>query len=745
MPEDAFPPLAVAAKPGGAGGGKKKSKGQTMTLAAFTTGKVVGPGAKRFTPSSSQIFMSDSNRLTSEELMFLPTGPKERTPEELSEQRLGGGFRGYGGFRGGDRDQRDRHPSRDPGFGGAAMPPPPSRADESSDWFSSKPAMMIRPSSRGSDRDAPSKADEVDDWKAGKRFVPSERSFGYGGRDGGGGGGRNSWSFRDPKPEMDRWSGGGDERKVAMERPRLNLQPRSLPVDSSRPLSSHSSRPGTPGDTPQVQVGSGKNSATTTTTTTAKPRSNPFGAAKPREVVLEERGQDWRKLDSELDQKRYESKEETRLKEEINALKDLIDKEGSEAAREELEKKELELEQLVKDFERSARVSDRRRSGGRDDPQRPPSSQSNRNGGPPEIWRRPPTPAMSDGGNFEPSGGWRRPRTPSSMHEGGEMGGGYRRGENGGRPRTPGFHDEEWRQPSWRDDRPKSAQPDMWSRPRTPSVHEDEWGKENGRRSSYQFHHQQQPSRNRWLPQKKILSFSASSSPSSVKIALTRSSDPSSFARSEPQHILVLADATKELNTDALSWTLELVAKPGDTVTFAGILPWLCLPLLVKRWSELRMIDEKSCTTREGEVQLKSAEFLRIQDSYRTKGVSLDIIIESGYPPRDVAVQLALKTQATWIICYRCMNKRMDQCLLFQKLDGKNIVFLKSKDEGSVSFAAKTPTAPSMALLYAREEPGFCSPHCELGHLGLQDIGSKGLKVPSHVTLGECLTKNKAK
>lgn len=30
-------------------------------------------------------------------------------------------------------------------------------------------------------------------------------------------------------------------------------------------------------------------------------KPNPFGAARPREVVLEEKGVDWRKLDEELD------------------------------------------------------------------------------------------------------------------------------------------------------------------------------------------------------------------------------------------------------------------------------------------------------------------------------------------------------------------------------------------------------------------------------------------------------------
>ena len=33
----------------------------------------------------------------------------------------------------------------------------------------------------------------------------------------------------------------------------------------------------------------------------SRPKVNPFGDAKPREVLLEEQGKDWRKLDRELE------------------------------------------------------------------------------------------------------------------------------------------------------------------------------------------------------------------------------------------------------------------------------------------------------------------------------------------------------------------------------------------------------------------------------------------------------------
>ncbi|KAG6418860.1 hypothetical protein SASPL_121066 [Salvia splendens] len=72
--------------------------------------------------------------LTTDELMALPTSPRERTTEELDRNKLGGGFRSYGG---GMRDEQSR---RQGSF------------------------------NRESNRElAPSRADETDNWTAGKR------------------------------------------------------------------------------------------------------------------------------------------------------------------------------------------------------------------------------------------------------------------------------------------------------------------------------------------------------------------------------------------------------------------------------------------------------------------------------------------------------------------------------------------------------------------------------------------------
>lgn len=179
-----FPSLAVAAatKP-------KKKKAQTLSLAEFT--------AK---PVSS---------FTHQDPVVLPTGPRQRTAEEIESDRtrLGGGFRSYGDRpnrgSGGDESSVSRWGSsrvsselrRNDSFGSrdSNRETAPSRADEIDNWAAAKkPAVGNGFERRDRERgerggffDSQSRADESDSWVSSKSFVPSEgRRF-----SGGGGGG----------------------------------------------------------------------------------------------------------------------------------------------------------------------------------------------------------------------------------------------------------------------------------------------------------------------------------------------------------------------------------------------------------------------------------------------------------------------------------------------------------------------------------------------------------------------------
>lgn len=289
-----FPSLAVAAatKP-------KKKKAQTLSLAEFT--------AK---PVSSY---------TAQDPVDLPTGPRQRTAEELERDRtrIGGGFRSYGDR--GDRDRtrsdessvsrwgsgsgsrvsedgrrngRDRESSRDSG---------PSRADEIDNWAAGKKAVVgngfeRRERGGGGFFDSQSRADGSDSWVSSK--VPSEgRRFGSGGVGGGGFDRERKVGFGvSGGADSDNWNKKKGEFSVGSERnenvggggggrPRLVLQPRTAPVSNEN-----------------QDVVAANGGGDVVSGNVAKPKgANPFGEARPREQVLAEKGQDWKKIDEQLE------------------------------------------------------------------------------------------------------------------------------------------------------------------------------------------------------------------------------------------------------------------------------------------------------------------------------------------------------------------------------------------------------------------------------------------------------------
>ncbi|XP_023512685.1 eukaryotic translation initiation factor 4B3-like [Cucurbita pepo subsp. pepo] len=321
-PSADFPSLAAAAatKP-------KKKKGQSIPLSEFQAYGDSKPSGRSNEPRG----------LTAEDLMMLPTGPRQRTEEELDRNRLGGGFKSWGQNSLYDRGNRYSNGEDSPNsrrgsrvFDESNRESLPSRADEIDDWGAGKKPIMGNGFERrergggggGFFDSQSSKADESDSWVSNKSFTPSEgrRSGGIGGgfererRGGfpsnGGGADSDNWGRKSEGPKgrigengggahSDNWgrkfegarggfgeNGGGADsdnwgkrsegvRGGIGERPRLNLQPRSIPLNNENQEASVAA---------------------------VKPKgSNPFGNARPREQVLAEKGQDWKKIDEQLE------------------------------------------------------------------------------------------------------------------------------------------------------------------------------------------------------------------------------------------------------------------------------------------------------------------------------------------------------------------------------------------------------------------------------------------------------------
>jgi len=354
-PAAGFPSLREAAAVNTAAGkSKKKSKGTTLSLSEFAG---FGPG-RRQAPAPAP---PEPRGLTTAEMMMLPTGPRERSADELDRPRgLGGGFRSYGsGDRGGggggggfDDDGRRGPPGR-----GSDLDMP-SRADEDRDWSMSKKSFAPSPADSASRSrygglggGAPAsvgRADDDGDWSRGKKPPPPSGPSRYPSLGSGGGGG-----FRDSPvsaDSSDRWSRAAPSNGER-ERPRIVLDPpkrdasatptppveagrsRASPFGAarpredvladkgldwkkmeteidqkrtSRPTSPHSSRPESAQSSRPGSPGSQISATATEAAPRARPKANPFGDAKPREVILQEKGKDWRKIDQELEHRRID-------------------------------------------------------------------------------------------------------------------------------------------------------------------------------------------------------------------------------------------------------------------------------------------------------------------------------------------------------------------------------------------------------------------------------------------------------
>jgi hypothetical protein len=147
----------------------------------------------------------------------------------------------------------------------AAPPPPVNSFNRSSNERYNAGGQASRYDASGQG----SRADEADNWAAGKKPESSDyRSGSFGSMNAERWGGRREEGF-----------GFSDRHR---ERPRLVLHPPSRPRNDSLRASPLS-------DAPQVDA--------------PKPKSkpNPFGFARPREEVLAKRGEDWKKLESDIE------------------------------------------------------------------------------------------------------------------------------------------------------------------------------------------------------------------------------------------------------------------------------------------------------------------------------------------------------------------------------------------------------------------------------------------------------------
>ncbi|XP_073224336.1 uncharacterized protein [Cicer arietinum] len=140
----------------------------------------------------------------------------------------------------------------------------------------------------------------------------------------------------------------------------------------------------------------------------------------------------------------------------------------------------------------------------------------------------------------------------------------------------------------------------------------------------------------------------------------------------EPQHVMVMQDASK-LNLKVFSWVVNgLSLKPTDMVTLFAILHEVYNPLGYKSKLDNKALAGVNQRIIEEELARKKEEFLNHEDLakiaklYDSNEVVFKVQLFAGSSPKNVAIENAIKLKATWMILDRQMKK--DEELFLQKL-----------------------------------------------------------------------------
>ncbi|RDX86985.1 Proline-rich receptor-like protein kinase PERK3, partial [Mucuna pruriens] len=133
---------------------------------------------------------------------------------------------------------------------------------------------------------------------------------------------------------------------------------------------------------------------------------------------------------------------------------------------------------------------------------------------------------------------------------------------------------------------------------------------------------------------------------------------------STAKNVVVIQDASKILNLRVFHWLINgLSLKPEDMVTLVVILHEIYTPMGHKMAVDNRTLVGVNQRIIEKELAKKQEEYLNneelaeIAKHYASNKVAFKIKLFTGSPPRDVALEVALNLNATWVILDRQMKK----------------------------------------------------------------------------------------
>ncbi|GFS37840.1 proline extensin-like receptor kinase 1 [Actinidia rufa] len=142
----------------------------------------------------------------------------------------------------------------------------------------------------------------------------------------------------------------------------------------------------------------------------------------------------------------------------------------------------------------------------------------------------------------------------------------------------------------------------------------------------------------------------------------------------EPQRVVVIQDASREVSLGAIKWALQgMSLRPGDTLTLLSVLHQVNNPSMLSFMGARKPMGYKIRVDTsmfganhkivEEEVAKKKEEYQNNEDLtqlsklYQMKKIKFKIDVDAGPSPKVVALEAATKLGATWVILDRQMKK----------------------------------------------------------------------------------------
>ncbi|XP_020534005.1 probable serine/threonine-protein kinase PBL19 isoform X2 [Jatropha curcas] len=143
--------------------------------------------------------------------------------------------------------------------------------------------------------------------------------------------------------------------------------------------------------------------------------------------------------------------------------------------------------------------------------------------------------------------------------------------------------------------------------------------------------------------------------------------------KSEPQRVVVIQDASKDVNPGAMRWLLQNFSfKPGDVFILFGVLHQINNPMGYKvkvDSSSIFGVNPKYIAeevARKTEEYSTNVEIMRISKECQLEQIDFHIEVRAGATPKVVALKAAKTFKATWVVLDRQMKK--DKKYFLEKL-----------------------------------------------------------------------------